>query len=209
MRAWGSGPVLALFCALVWLWSAWQPIERETWLLEQIASIAGVLTLLWVSRRVRLSFSAQLAVAAFFCIHTIGTHYTYSLTPYDALGRELFGISINDSFGWQRNHYDRFVHFAYGLCVAAPAQQMLRTLHQLPFRSCAVYSFHLVLSTSAIYELLEWSAAVVLGGGSTAFLGTQGDVWDAQIDMALAALGSTVALTVSWLLRSLMRSGGN
>ncbi|MEM1434704.1 MAG: DUF2238 domain-containing protein [Pseudomonadota bacterium] len=208
-RTLSSGTLLAALCATVWLVSAWQPSERDTWLLEQIASVAGVLTLLWVSRRVQLTLSAQLGIALFFCIHTIGTHYTYSLTPYDTLAQELFGSSINELFGWERNHYDRFVHFAYGLCVATPAQQMLKALHGLPWRSCALYSFHLIVSTSAIYELLEWAAAVVLSDGSTLFLGTQGDVWDAQVDMALAALGAALVLTASWMLRGRSNSGRN
>ena len=98
-----------------------------------------------------------------FCAHTAGTHYTYSLTPYDAWLTMLSGVSLDELFGWERNQYDRLVHLLWGLCMTQPICETLQQRLQASNRAAANLSFHVVLSTSALYELLEWFAAVVFG----------------------------------------------
>lgn len=174
----------------VWIWSAINPFEFETWLIEQVATLIGIAILVLVAVNGHLDRTSYLALLVLFCIHTIGTHYTYSLTPYENLSVQLFGSSPNEWFGWERNHYDRFVHFSYGLLTARPIEQVLRQRLLLLPKAAKFFSLNMVLSTSALYELAEWSAAVTIGGNvGAAYLGTQGDIWDAQADIALAGAG--------------------
>ena len=179
---------LIAVCAAVWLLCAIAPIDRLTWALEQIATVL-VLVALAMQRGVRFSFSSWMGLAALFCAHTIGTHYTYSLTPYNEWCLAVTGVSINDMLGWQRNNYDRLVHLLWGLCMTQPiCETFLQRLRASP-RAARHLSFHVVLSTSAIYELLEWAAAVTFGDGGLAYVGSQGDVWDAQADIAICIVG--------------------
>ena len=183
--------ILIGICATVWVVCAIAPLDLEAWMLEQFASACGLIFLAWsIKRKIRFSLGAKASIAVLFIAHTIGTHFTYSLTPYDATFAALSGISINDLFGFERNHYDRFVHLLYGLCLAEPTTHLLRQLFSLSRPACRMLSFHIIISTSALYELVEWIAALLFGGDLGAmYLGTQGDVWDAQIDIALAGLG--------------------
>lgn len=188
--------VLLLTGLSLWIWSAIDPFDFETWLIEQVATLIGIAVLVFVAFNVNLSRASYLALLALFCIHTIGTHYTYSLTPYEQLSVQLFGSSPNEWFGWERNHYDRFVHFSYGLLTAYPIEQTLQQRLSLTPTATKFIGLNMILSTSAVYELAEWSAAITIGGNvGAAYLGTQGDIWDAQADIALAGAG--------WLLFSL------
>jgi putative membrane protein len=131
-------------------------------------------------------------------MHAVGAHYTYSEVPYDELARSLTGHSLEAAFGWQRNHYDRAVQFAYGLLLAPLAVQLLdrRAPQEGWWRWLLPVLF--LASHSVIYEVIEMLAAMTFGGDlGTAYLGTQGDPWDAQKDMALAMSGA--AISVAWL----------
>jgi putative membrane protein len=178
--------LLALFALWFVAWGV-APSFREDWLLENLLVLAAVPALVWGYPRLRFSNGAYLALFVFGCLHEIGSHYTYSLVPY----REWIPALAGDG----RNHYDRLVHLAYGLLVTpamfevfaayAPGRGAWRWL--LP-ASC-------MFGHSVIYELVEWTAAEIFGGDlGVAYLGTQGDPWDAQKDMALAALGTVLAL---------------
>ncbi len=192
---------LILCCAGFWLWSAAGPYDFGTWLLEQVAAILALAALFWSARRASFSPLAKLGIALLVCLHCIGTHYTYSLTPYDRLFDNLLDLPLNAITGWERNHYDRFVHFMYGLCLALPARQLLVQHHRLAWLEAEFMGAQLILASSAFYELVEWAAAVLLGDGSQAFLGMQGDPWDAQADMALAMAGWAVVSTGAFLRR--------
>mgnify|MGYP005727389305 CR=1 FL=1 len=180
-------------CAIVWIWAAIDPIDAGTWRLEQIASVVGVGVFAWASHPIALSSWAKMSLGVLFCVHTVGTHYTYSLVPYDQLADWLFGVSVTDVLDLERNHYDRFVHFAFGL-FSLPAITEAIT-HKLGVSRAAnsFIGFNLVLSVSAAYEVLEWGAAVIFAGGATAYVGAQGDPWDAQVDIALGGAGFLVA----------------
>jgi putative membrane protein len=128
----------------------------------------------------------------------VGSHYTYSEVPYDAFFARIFGGSLDEALGWERNHYDRVIHFAYGLLLVYPMREFfLRVVDVRGFWGYLL-PLDLTMSTSMIYELIEWGAAAVFGGETgTAYLGTQGDPWDAQKDMLLASFGAFVGMGVT------------
>ncbi len=187
--------LLAVF-AIIWGALAIAPKHRADWWLENVLVFVAIPLLVWSSSRLRLRNLSYVALFVFFVFHAIGSHYTYSEVPVDAWSQAWFGFSPDAAFGFERNHYDRLVHFLYGLLAIpaaldivdarAPTTRLWRWLLAVGF----------VTSHSLLYELIEWGAAVVFGGDlRMAFLGTQGDVWDAQKDMALALLGSVIAAT--------------
>ena len=178
-------------CTVVWLVCAISPWDFEAWLLEQFATLVALAVLAWcVHNHVDFSASAKASMAVLFVAHTIGTHFTYSDTPYDPFVQSLTGVSINDLFGWTRNHYDRFVHLMYGVCLAMPAASLIQQRLATSTFTSRFLAVHIILSTSALYELVEWWAALIFGGDlGMHYLGTQGDIWDAQMDIALASFG--------------------
>ena len=140
-----------------------------------------------------LSDASYILVFLFLCLHAVGAHYTYSLVPWDDAFRGVSGFSLSEAFGATRNHYDRVVHFAYGLLLVLPLRELLMMHAGVRGFWSYFLPLDLVLSTSAFYELLEWAAAVVFGGGlGAAFLGTQGDD-DYQLNCIAANLGLTRA----------------
>jgi len=186
----------ALFAAWLGLWIALaiEPVYRADWLLENLLVFVAVPALVLTRRRMRFSNAAYACLAAFFALHAIGAHYTYSIVPYDAWFEQLTGRGLNAMLGWSRNHYDRFVHFAYGALLLLPASELLDRI--APARGA--WRFFLpvlfIASHSVIYELIEFAAAIVFGGDlGQAYLGTQGDQWDSQKDSLLATSGALLA----------------
>lgn len=184
----GRYPLLLLIgFAAVFVWSAIAPRDRFTWWLEVLPSILGVPILILTYHRFQftpLSYSLMwlLAVGTL-----IGGHYTYSEVP----AFEWLKVKYN----LERNYYDRVGHFVQGLGPAIIFRELLLRLTALRTRRWVIFLVTSVcLAQSALYELVEWTAAMTFGSGSTAFLGTQGDQWDAQWDMALALIGALVAL---------------
>ena len=172
--------------ALVFLWSGFRPFDRFTWWLEVAPAVLGA-GILWATRR-RFPFTPTvlLLIGLHMVILMIGGHYTYARVP-------LFD-GIRDVFGLARNHYDRLGHFAQGFVPALIAREIL--IRRSPLKPGA-WLFFLVccvaLSLSAVYELVEWRVSVATGSAGDAFLGTQGDPWDTQWDMALALTGAVAA----------------
>ena len=191
--------VVAAASVLLWTALAIAPVDRSDWLLENVLLAAGVVVLVATRRVLPLSDTSYILLSAFLCLHAIGAHYTYSLVPYDAAFRALGAGSVDELFGATRNHYDRVVHLAYGLLLVLPFREMLMLHAGVRGFWSYFLPVDLALSTSALYELIEWGAAIVYGGDlGAAFLGTQGDEWDAHKDMALAALGAVIAALVLW-----------
>jgi putative membrane protein len=187
--------------AIYWCAMAIAPVERPTWLLENMMTLVGVCLLVVFRRSRTLSPTAMLMALAFLALHTTGAHYTYSLVPYDAWAQTVFGHSISDLTGWQRNHYDRLVHFACGLLLATPWYDWLIRSGRATRRTAWWITLLIVTAMSHVYELIEWAAAEIFGGElGAAYLGTQGDPWDAQKDMALAMLGAFIGVTIAWRL---------
>ncbi|MEV6244038.1 DUF2238 domain-containing protein [Lentzea sp. NPDC051838] len=181
----------------LWLLGAFGALVVATWInppwpAEQAlhSSLTAVaLIALWLLRK-RLDTAQWAWALLFLALHTIAARWIYSFVPYDDWTNAVLGVRLSDVFGWERNHFDRLVHFAYGVCLTALLRQKwLRSLE-------------IVLATSAAYELLEWAIAMTLGAETAeAYNGQQGDMWDAHADMALAALGALVTSLVSFALR--------
>jgi putative membrane protein len=194
-----------------WLALAIDPVDRTTWLLEKSLPVIFVVVIFFTWRHLVFSRLSYTLIFIFMCLHTVGAHYTYSLVPYDQWTEALFGVPLNEAMGWERNHYDRLVHFCYGLLLAYPIREVF--LRVAVVRGFWGYFLPLdvTMSTSMIYELIEWGAAIQFGGDTGMhFLGTQGDVWDAHRDMALASLGALIAMAVTaaingWLQRDFAR----
>jgi putative membrane protein len=178
--------VLLLIIAAVFVWSGISPHDRMTWWLEVAPVIIAVPLMLATHRRFPLTILTWVLIAIHAVIPMVGGHYTYARVP-------LFD-TIRDTFDLARNHYDRLGHFAQGFVPAIVAREIL--LRTSPLRRGG-WLFTLVtavcLAISALYELLEWASAVIAGDGAIDFLGSQGDVWDAQKDMLLALIGAIVA----------------
>lgn len=139
-------------------------------LMQHAPTFLGALLLPIVTNRFAISRFSFSAIIIFLCLHTIGARYLYSYTPYDAWSEQLLGINISDSFGFERNHYDRLVHFSYGLLIAIPIQEFERRHLHLSFALSSVLAVEGILATSAAYELIEWLVAIVFTpDGPTSF----------------------------------------
>ncbi len=190
--------LLAMFMVL-WIGLAINPFSRSDWVLENTLLLLAVFALVASNRALPLSRRSYSMLFVFLCLHTVGAHYTYSEVPYDRWFKALTGNTLNELMGWHRNYYDRLVHFCYGLLLAYPVREVFIRLTGMRGFLSYFLPLDLTMSTSMLYELIEWGAAEIFGGDlGAAFLGTQGDPWDAQKDMALASLGAliTVLLTV-------------
>lgn len=195
-----------LLIAFAGLWTllAIAPTSRQDWLLENLLPLVAVPALVATRTCFRFSNAAYVCLFVFFVLHAIGAHYTYSLVPYDQWWQALTDSTLNEQLGWERNHYDRVVHFLYGLLILPPAVEILARYAPLRgiWRWIVPVSF--VMAHSVVYELVEWAAALVVAPElGEAYLGTQGDGWDAQKDMALATCGSVIAMVALRLRASL------
>jgi putative membrane protein len=194
--------------ALLWLGLAIRPRYRADWALENALVVAAVCALAATYSRFPLSTSSYAAIFAFLTIHAIGAHYTYAEVPYDAWMLSLTGRSLTDRFGWSRNHFDRLGHLAYGLLLVFPIREVFTRVARVSGFWSYFLPFDLTVSTSSLYELVEWAVALVFGGDlGVAYLGTQGDPWDAQRDMALAALGALLGMTSAAVVHRIRRRG--
>lgn len=148
-------------------------------------------------RRWPLSNKAAGCVTLFMILHTIGGRYTYLYVPYDEWATTLTGHSISSKFGFTRNHYDRLVHLVFGLCIAPVVYEVLQEYSGIGRRLAVYLSVELVFATSAFYEIFEWMLTLVAASATAdSYNGQQGDIWDAQRDMAIAAIGAL--LFASW-----------
>ena len=183
---------------LIWGALAINPLNRHDWLLENLLVLGLAVALLLGHKHYLPSRSAATLIFLYLCIHQLGAHYTYANVPYNEWWQTLTGESLNQQMGWERNQYDRLAHFSYGLLLAFPIREVLIRLGLRPGFWSLVLPVDVVLSTSAIYELIEWFGAEMLDGGlGRTFLASQNDHWDAQKDMALAAGGALIAMIVT------------
>ena len=163
------------------------PHDRVTWVLEVAPILIAVPILLLTARRFPLTPLAYRLVFVHALILMLGGHYTYAEVP--------LGFWMERVFGFARNHYDRIGHLAQGFVPAIVVREIL--IRRSPLQSGKWLTFLVLgvgLAISALYELVEWWAALIGGEGADAFLGTQGDQWDTQWDMFLALLGAASAL---------------
>jgi putative membrane protein len=190
--------MLAGVYALWWVAMAIAPYDRSDWVLENVLVVLAVGLLVFTYKSFPLSRVSYTCIFVFMMLHTLGSHYTYAKVPYD----EWLPF-----FAGGRNHFDRLVHFLYGLLLAYPIREMFLRIGNVRGFWGYFLPLDLTLSTSALYELIEWGAAEVFGGElGAAYLGTQGDIWDAHKDMALAAVGALISMCVAAMInRSMQR----
>lgn len=189
--------ILLLAFAAIWVALAIAPRYRQDWLLENVLVFVAVPVFVLTYRSLRFTNASYLALFVFFVLHEIGAHYTYSEVPYDAWFTAYLGFSPNHYFALSRNDYDRFVHAMYGLLMTPVANELFanRAVPRGLWRW--VFPVTFIMSHSLIYELVEWFAAVHFGGNlGAAYLGSQGDPWDAQRDMLLASMGSILSMGI-------------
>jgi putative membrane protein len=174
---------------LVVLLTGLAPYDRRTWWLDVSPVLFSVPILLVAWRRCPLTPLLYWLVAAALMMLAVGGHYTFERVP--------LGLWLQDAFELQRNPYDRLGHLVQGLMLAVAAREVLvRTSPLAGSGWLAPTSVAFALAVSAIYELIEWQAALWSPDGAVAFLGMQGDPWDAQWDMFMALAGATVAATL-------------
>lgn len=185
---------MPLACFLVWLvvWAALAiaPRQREDWLLETAPALIAVAGLLLTYRRFRFSDRAYIQGTAFLLLHAVGSHYTYSEVP--------FGSWLAQSFDLGRNHYDRLVHLCSGLLLLRPVRELAfrHGREPGPFATLAL-CVAAIGASGALYEIIEGIvASAVDPSAGIAFLGAQGDPWDAQRDMALAFAGAIASALI-------------
>jgi putative membrane protein len=179
--------ILWIAVAAIFVWSAVRPHDYFTWILEVFPAIIGAVVLAFTYRRFKFTTLVYILIALHMIILMLGGHYTYAEVP--------IGNWIRDQFELSRNHYDRLGHFAQGFVPAMIAREVLlrlRVLKRGSWLNTVVIS--ICLAFSALYELLEWTVSALTGSAGDAFLGTQGDVFDTQKDMAMALAGAIVAL---------------
>ena len=178
--------------AMLWIVLAVAPHDRQDWLLENLLALTAVVALAATYRRFQFSTPSYVLITAFLSLHAVGAHYTYAEVPVGFWLQHLFGLS--------RNPFDRLVHFSYGLLLAYPLREMLIRLAGIG----RFWSFYLavsgMLAQSGLFEIVEAVVAQIVSPDlGAAYLGTQGDEWDAQNDMIAATAGAVLCMAVVFL----------
>ena len=187
--------LLAIY-ALFWGITAINPPHLQDFILENILNFFLVAVIILTYKKFRLSNVSYTLIFVYMVLVSTGAHYTYAEVPYNEWSKRIFGIGINELFGFERNHYDRLVHFTFGLFMAYPIREIFMRIANVKGFWAYYLPFDVTLSFSAIYEIIEWIVAIVFGGElGTQYLGTQGDEWDAIKDMGLAALGAIISMS--------------
>jgi putative membrane protein len=186
--------LLTIFYAVVFLFSSIDPSSRAVWFAEIIPAVA-ILVIIWgVSTRYQFSHTAYILMFVWLCLHTIGAKYTFAEVPFDG---------FNQFIGSERNNFDRVAHFSIGL-YAYPVAEYLITKKRISAPLACWFGLFAIMSLAAGYEIIEWWYAALAGGNNgIAFLGSQGDIWDAQKDMLCDTLGAIFSLLLFNLQRRL------
>ena len=188
---------IAVF-AFVWSNSLIGTTDTANWLLENTFTFIFVLFLIITYKRFQFSDLSYLLVCVYLCLHVYGSKYTYAENP--------FGYWLKDAFHMSRNHYDRIVHFSFGFLLAYPMREMFLKWLKYPRWVAWLLPIEITLSISAFYELIEWAVAdVFFKAQGDAYLGTQGDIWDAQKDIFLAFCGAILATTIVSVIKKIFR----
>lgn len=184
--------VLILWLTALWVITAIEPYNRRDWLLENLLVLIYAGLLIVTYRRFVFTNLSYMLFGLFISLHLLGAHYTYAEVP--------FGFWLQDTFNLTRNHYDRIVHFSYGLLNAYPFRDIFMRAAGVRRRWSYFMPAVGVLSFSGFYEFLEAAVAFIVSPElGDAYLGTQGDIWDAEKDAFLAFSGAIIAMSILWL----------
>jgi len=179
--------ILLILYIFIWVILSINVAYFDDWKMENYLTVPFVLLIFLSFKKFKLSNISYSLIFIYMTLHIIGTHYTYSEVP--------FGFWLQNFFSLPRNHYDRIVHFSFGLLLAYPIREVAIRIGNLKGIWNLYFPIDFVLAFSAIYEIIEMAIAIMFGGDlGIAYLGTQGDIWDAQKDMLMAGLGSVVAM---------------
>lgn len=189
---------LSLSFLLVWINSLVGTTDINNWILENLLTFLFVGFILFTYKYYQFSDLSYGLMALYVCLHVYGSKYTYAENP--------FGYWLMEIFGSSRNHYDRIVHFSFGFLLAYPMREAFLNWLKYPKRVSWILPIEITLSISAFYELIEWAVAdIFFKAQGDAYLGTQGDIWDAQKDIFLAFLGAILATTLVSIIERLSR----
>ena len=178
-----------VFFLVNWINSYVGNTDTANWILENTLVFIFLGFLIFTYKKFIFSDLSYLLICIYLCLHVYGSKYTYAENP--------FGYWLKDAFDLSRNHYDRIVHFSFGFLLAYPMREMFLKWLKFPSWVAWTLPIEITLSISAFYELIEWAVAdVFFKAQGDAYLGTQGDIWDAQKDIFLAFTGSIIATTI-------------
>ncbi|WP_028979293.1 DUF2238 domain-containing protein [Sporocytophaga myxococcoides] len=184
--------VLFLLFMGVWLWTLVDTSDINNWFLENTLTFIFGTTLLLTYKKYRLSDLSYTFIFIYLNLHVYGAKYTYAENP--------FGFWLQEILHTSRNHYDRIVHFSFGFLLAYPMRDLFKNTFEFPDKYCWLLPAEITLSFSAMYELIEWAVADLLfPSQGAAYLGSQGDIWDAQKDMGLAFTGAILILLIVFI----------
>jgi putative membrane protein len=182
----------------VWISTFIGTTDMSNWLLENTLVFLFLPFLFFTYKKYQFSDTSYLLLCIYLCLHVYGSKYTYAENP--------FGYWLQDVFHSSRNHYDRIVHFSFGFLLAYPMREMFLRGLQYPKWVAWLLPIEITLSISGFYELIEWAVAdVFFKAQGDAYLGTQGDIWDAQKDIFLAFSGAILATTIVTLVKRIFR----
>lgn len=170
--------------------------DIQNWFLENTLTLIFLSFLILTYKRHQFSDLTYLLICVYLCLHVYGAKYTYSENP--------LGFWLQEVFSTSRNHYDRIVHFSFGFLLAYPMRELFLRWLKYPKMVSWVLPIEITMSISALYELVEWAVAdIFFKSHGDAYLGTQGDIWDAQKDIFLAFTGAILATTIVSLIKRL------
>ena len=178
-----------LVFVIVWTSTLLGTSDMINWILENLLVFLFLPFMIFSFKRYQFSDLSYLLICVYLCLHVYGSKYTYAENP--------LGYWLKDELDWERNHYDRIVHFSFGFLLAYPMREMFLKWLKFPVWVAWILPIEITLSISAFYELIEWGVAdVFFPAQGDAYLGTQGDVWDAQKDIFLAVTGAILATSL-------------
>jgi putative membrane protein len=179
--------ILALVFFLFWIGTYVSTPNMANWYTENVLTILFLLGLVLSHAKFKFSDLSYTMITVYLLLHIYGAEYTYAENP--------FGYWIKDSLQLNRNYYDRIVHFSFGFLLTYPMRDYFKNHFEWPNWVCWVLPVEITLSFSALYELIEWLVAdIFFPAEGVAYLGTQGDIWDAQKDMGIAFIGAVLAM---------------
>ena len=177
---------ISLFFGILWVNSLMGTTDIKNWFIENTLTVIALLFLIFTYSKYRFTDYSYFLICVFLCLHVYGSKYTYA--------ENLFGFWLQEVFHSSRNNYDRLVHFSFGLLLYYPLQECISKWLKIQVNLALRLPILIILSASALYEILEWLVAdVFFVEEGISYLGTQGDIWDSQKDMGLAFLGVVFA----------------
>lgn len=182
--------VVSVF-VLTWINPRW-PTDQA---LHSSLTIVGLIWLVWHTKKYSMKNLDFFAICFLIAIHCVAARWLYSNVPYDEWCKALFNWSPQVAFGFERNHFDRLIHFLYGICFMPAVANFIRVKNNISMRSALAIGVMIIMASSLIYEWAEWAIALTMSPEQAeAYNGQQGDVWDAHMDMFLATLGAAFTI---------------